>query len=128
MTRTPTKHNNMDIIEENQTMRRLLGMPHASNVEILKDAVSLATGISWGTITSRSREGELPLARSLFAHIGSIRFGIHPMTLARAINRDRTTIYHGMEAVSDKLHIKSPLETGMYKQINTILDNVYNRQ
>lgn len=118
----------MQIIEENKAMRRLLGMPPASEIETLKDAVSLATGIDWDTITSRSREGELPLARSLFAHIGSIRFGIHPMTLARAINRDRTTIYHGMEAVSDKLHIKSPLETGMYKQINTILDNVYNRQ
>jgi chromosomal replication initiation ATPase DnaA len=118
----------METLEENKAMRRLLGMPPASEIETLKDAVSLATGISWDTITSKSREGELPLARSLFAHIGSLRFGIHPMTLARAINRDRTTIYHGMDAVSDKLHIKSPLETGMYKQINTILDNVYNRQ
>lgn len=128
MTRTPTKHNDMEALEENKLMRRLLGIPPASEIEILKDSVSLATGISWDRIVSKSREGELPLARSLFAHIGSIRFGIHPMTLARAINRDRTTIYHGMDAISDKLHIKSPLETGMYKQINTILDNVYNRQ
>lgn len=118
----------MEMIEENKLMRRLLGMPPASDIETLKDTISLVTRISWDTIISRSREGELPLARSLFAHIGSLRFGIHPMTLARAINRDRTTIYHGMEAVSDKLHIKSPLETGMYKQINTILDNVYNQR
>lgn len=118
----------MEMIEENKLMRRLLGMPPASDIETLKDTISLVTRISWDTIISRSREGELPLARSLFAHIGSLRFGIHPMTLARAINRDRTTIYHGMDAVSDKLHIKSPLETGMYKQINTILDNVYNQR
>lgn len=118
----------MEMIEENKLMRRLLGMPPASDIETLKDTIALATGITWDTIISRSREGELPLARSLFSYVGTIRFGMHPNTLAEAIKRDRTTVYHGVEAVSDKLHVKSPLETNLLKQINTILDNVYNQR
>lgn len=118
----------MEMIEENKLMRRLLGMPPASDIETLKDTIALAMGIGWDTIVSRSREGELPLARSLFSYVGTIRFGMHPTTLAEAIHRDRTTVYHGVEAVSDKLHVKSPLETNLLKQINTILDNVYNQR
>jgi chromosomal replication initiation ATPase DnaA len=118
----------MEMIEENKIMRRLLGMPAAPDIDTIKDTVSLVIGIKWDEIVSRSRRGELPLARSLFSYVGTIRFGIHPMTLAKAIKRDRTTVYHGVESVSDKLHVKSPLETGMLKQINTILDNVYNQR
>ena len=118
----------MEMIEENKLMRRLLGVPPASDIETLNDTISLAIGIGWDTIVSRSREGELPLARSLFSYVGAIRFGMHPTTLAEAINRDRTTVYHGVESVSDKLHVKSPLETNLLKQINTILDNVYNQR
>ena len=128
MTRTPTRHNGMDILQENQAMRRLLGMPHASNVEILKDAVSVVTGLQWDEISSKGKAGLLPLARGLFAYVGVMRHGMHPSEISRELLRDRTTIYHSVESIGDKLHIKSPLETGMYKQINTILDNVYNRQ
>lgn len=118
----------MQIIEENKLMRRLLGMQPTNDVEILKDTVSLVTRISWEKIISRSRQGELPLARNLFAYVGFIRFGIHPSTLSKEIDRDRTTIYHGVEAISDRLHVKSPLETNLVQQINTILDNVYNQR
>lgn len=118
----------MEMIEENKLMRRLLGMPTHTDAEVLKDTISLVSGFKWQDIISRSRKGELALARAMFCYVGTMRYGMHPSAISSHIERDRTTVYHGVESVGDKLYVKSPLETAMLKQINTILDHVHNKQ
>lgn len=74
-----------------------LATPNEARVDAIVRAVSEATGISRIAIYSQSRRREIAHARQIVMHEAH-KQGLSVNQIARALNRDHTTILHGIRA------------------------------
>ena len=88
----------------------------------VKDLCNIATeivGLEQGSLTSKSRKEPYALARQVVANI-CLKNGIHFVTIAKVLNRDRSNIYHYQKKHADNFKLWA-----QYRNLFTKVFNVY---
>ena len=69
------------------------GITDKKEIKELCDIATNIVGLEQGSLISKSRKEPYALARQVVANI-CLDKGIHFVTIAKVLNRDRTNIYH----------------------------------
>ena len=88
-------------------------------VKQLCDIATEIVGLEQGSLASLTRKEPYALARHVVANI-SLSQGIHFVTIAKALNRDRTAVYHYQR--KHNINFKSWVQ---YRNIFTKVFNAY---
>ena len=84
----------------------------------VKDLCNIATeivGLEQGSLTSKSRKEPYALARQVVANI-CLKNGIHFVTIAKVLNRDRSNIYHYQKKHADNFKLWAQYRNLLTKQ------------
>ena len=95
------------------------GITDKQEVKELCDIATNIVGLEQGSLISKSRKEPYALARQVVANI-CLDKGIHFVTIAKVLNRDRTNIYHYQKKHED--HFKSWVQ---YRNLFTKVFNTY---
>jgi len=89
--------------------------PHAADPATVKEAVAGATGVSIDELTSKSRSPRVAQARQLAMYLTSELTGLSTAAIARAFERDHTTVLHALRAVGGRLEAGSPTLAALHR-------------
>lgn len=115
-------------MDEVAVMRRLLGLQPTTDIELIKDSVSLVTSVPVEDLKKKSRRGEIVMARAILGYIATKDFGMTSRVVANELGLDSSCIRHHALSIQDRLDVKSVPETGYVKQIRELIKNVQTRQ
>ena len=80
----------------------------AADPAVVKEAVAAATGVSVEELASKSRSPRVAQARQLAMYLTSEMTGLSVAAIARAFERDHTTVLHALRVVGSRLEPGSP--------------------
>jgi chromosomal replication initiator protein len=92
----------------------------APTILAIQDAVCAALGITRAELLSPSRTERVVRARQLGMYLARDLTSLSLAEIARAFDRDHTTVLHAIRAVEGRLEPDSPLATTMHKVRDTL--------
>ena len=99
------------------------GITDKKEVKELCDIATNIVGLEQGSLISKSRKEPYTLARSVVSNI-CLHNGLHFETIAKVLNRDRTSIYHYKKRHEHNFKTWSQYRTLFTKVFNTYKENI----
>lgn len=110
-------------MENEELKRALFGRSKPSNdMELLLDIVCRTTRLTKDRVLSVSRDREGTIARFVFSHIAHRDLHLTSREIAPMINRDGSSVRHGVYEMDYRLHLGMQPETKIYKEVKNVFE------
>lgn len=91
----------------------------------LLSVISFVSGQPEDAILGNSRARSLVLCRHVYYHIGRKKMGLKLKQIGLFMNRDHTTIIHGLNKIDDMIFIKDEITMQFINQVNQCITEKY---